>query len=263
MQVFEASQLLLEIKTSLRQGSLISSLTPQHDCRAMIQSIRPHIEKLLACCTEAGLKMSAISVRRLFLLLDPPELSEDLVVGSLEEALSRTIQSIVDELSLRLYFSFTPEEAEMYLNPLKGWDTVIGRFPKMQYNVEESAKCFALERYGAAVFHILQVAEYGVIQVGKLMGELGDKPGWSCVQRLRKLISAPYPERTPLAQQHTKLLENVVPLAIVVKDSWRHKLDHVDNQIVWVDTDFSPHVAEEIITATRGFMRKLALELPQ
>lgn len=151
----------------------------------------------------------------------------------------------------------------MYLNPLKGWDTVIGRFLKMQYNVEESAKCFALERYGAAVFHILQVAEYGVIQVGKLMGELGDKPGWSCVQRLRKLISAPYPERTPLAQQHTKLLENVVPLAIVVKDSWRHKLDHVDNQIVWVDTDFSPHVAEEIVTATRGFMRKLALELPQ
>jgi hypothetical protein len=149
--------------------------------------------------------MSAISVRRLFLLLDPPELSEDLVADSLEEALSRTIQSIVDELSLRLYFSFTPEEAEMYLNPLKGWDTVIGRFLKMQYNVEESAKCFALERYGAAVFHILQVAEYGVIQVGKLMGELGDKPGWSCVQRLRKLISAPYPERTPLAQQHSKI----------------------------------------------------------
>jgi len=61
----------------------------------------------------------------------------------------------------------------MYLNPLKGWDTVIGRFPKMQYNVEESAKCFALERYGAAVFHILQVAEYGVIQVGKLYGRTG------------------------------------------------------------------------------------------
>jgi hypothetical protein len=207
--------------------------------------------------------MSAISVKRLFLLLDPPELSEDLVVISLEEALSRAVQSIVDELSLRLYFSFTPEEGETYLNPLKDWETVLGRFPKMQYNVEESAKCFALERYGAAVFHVLQVAEYGVIQLGKLMEELGDRPGWSCLHRLTKLISMPYPQRTPLAQKHTKLLEDVVPLAIVVKDSWRHKLDHVDNQIVWIDTDFSPNVAEEIVTATRGFMRKLALELPE
>jgi hypothetical protein len=66
-----------------------------------------------------------------------------------------------------------------------------------------------------------------------------------------------------LAPNRTFHLENVIPLAIVVKDSWRHKLDHVDNQIRWVDTDFSPQVTEEIISATRGFMRKLAMELPK
>ena len=151
----------------------------------------------------------------------------------------------------------------MYLNPLKDWETVLRRFPKMQYNVEESAKCFALERYGAAVFHVLQVAEYGVIEVAKLLQVEGDKPGWGSLKKLTDLIKESYPKRTLLAQRHSKLLENVVPLAIVIKDSWRHKLEHVDNQIVWVDTDFSPNVAEEIVTATRGFMRKLALELPE
>ena len=122
--------------------------------------------------------------------------------------------------------------------------------------------CFALERYGASVFHVLQTAEYGVIQIGSLLGELGDKPGWSCVSRLQKLIAIPHPQRTPKAKLHSKLLENTLPLIATMKDAWRHKLDHVDNQIIWVDTDFSPNVAEEIIKATRGFMRKLALEMP-
>ena len=101
-----------------------------------------------------------------------------------------------------------------------------------------------------------------MIQVAKLLQVEGDKPGWGALKRLSELIKEPFPQRTALAQKHTKLLENVVPLAIVIKDSWRHKLDHVDNQIVWVDTDFSPEVAGEIISATRAFMRKLAKELP-
>jgi hypothetical protein len=181
-------------------------------------------------------------------------------IGSSLESLRTRLE---DEFRRHFFLHLTLKEAEAFQNPDKNWEAVVARFPKVRYNIEESTKCFALSRYGAAVFHILQVAEYGVIQVGDLLGVLGDKPGWSCLQKLRDLIAIPYPKRTDLAQQHTKLLENVVPLAIVVKDSWRHKLDHVDNQIRWVDTDFSPHVAEEIVSATRGFMRKLAAELPR
>jgi hypothetical protein len=48
-----------------------------------------------------------------------------------------------------------------------------------------------------------------------------------------------------------------------MKESWRHKIDHVANKLEWMDTDFSPEVANEIITATRGFMRRLAAELPK
>jgi hypothetical protein len=58
------------------------------------------------------------------------------------------------------------------------------------------------------------------------------------------------------------MLVAVVPLTTVFKDNWRHKMDHVDNQIIWIDTDFSPRAAEEIIFATSAFMRKLAAELP-
>jgi len=167
-----------------------------------------------------------------------------------------------DEFGRHFFLHLSLKEADAYQNPEKDWEAVVARFPKVRYNIEESTTCFALNRYGAAVFHILQVAEYGVIQLGGLMGELGDKPGWSCVSRLLRLVAVPYPQRTPIAQQYTKLLESVLPLTAAMKDSWRHKLDHVDNQIQWVGTDFSPAVAQEIIIAVRGFMRKLATELP-
>ncbi|MGO9776427.1 MAG: hypothetical protein ACLPM3_07580 [Terracidiphilus sp.] len=83
------------------------------------------------------------------------------------------------------------------------------------------------------------------------------------MKRLATILGKPYPQRSTLEQQHSKLLEEVVPLAIIVRDNWRHNLDHVDNQIVWVNTDFSPQVAGEIISATRAFMRKLASDIPR
>ncbi len=102
-----------------------------------------------------------------------------------------------------------------------------------------------------------------MIQIAKLMGVEGDKPGWGALQRLERLIAKPYADRDSKTQKYSTILEGFVGLATVMKDSWRHKLTHVDNQIVWADTDFSREVANEIVIATRGFMRKLALELPE
>jgi hypothetical protein len=183
--------------------------------------------------------------------------------GSLMDDLNALWERIEDDLKGQCFLHLDSKQQVLYTDPKKEWGSVIARFTKdVEYNIEECSRCFALERYGAAVFHVLQVAEYGVIQVGAVLGELGDRPGWSCVARLQRLIAVPYPQRTPIAQTHTKLLESVLPLATAMKDSWRHKLDHVDNQIKWLDTDFSPAVAEQIIFAVRGFMEKLALELP-
>lgn len=183
--------------------------------------------------------------------------------GDLRDDLNNLRTRVEDEFQTHYFLHLDIKQADQYQNPEREWELVTGRFSKVRYNVEESVKCFALERYGAAVFHVLQVAEYGVIEVAKLLNVEGDKPGWGSLKRLQGLIDVPYPQRTPLAQEHSTLLQNVVPLAFVIKDSWRHKLDHVDNQIIWVDTDFSPQVAEDIISATRAFMRKLAHDFPR
>jgi hypothetical protein len=172
-------------------------------------------------------------------------------------------QRFNDELEDRYFLHLEPKQAAMFEKPTEKWAETITRFSEVEFNIKESGKCFALERYGSAVFHILLVAEYGVIQIANCMNVSSTRPGWGDLEKVQRLLIPKYPQRPPEVQKQSAWLESVVPLATVVKDNWRHKLTHVDNQIVWQDTDFSPEVAEEIVNATRGFMRKLAMELPR
>jgi hypothetical protein len=150
----------------------------------------------------------------------------------------------------------------MYTNPDQDWKTIIRRFPKLRHDVEECSKCFALGRYPASLFHVLLVAEFGIIEVAKLLNVVGNRPGWGDLERLERVHNKKWAEKSLLEQQHSEFLKNLLPLAFAIKDSWRHKISHVENKLEWMNTDFSSQVASEIISATRGFMRRLAEDLP-
>jgi hypothetical protein len=150
------------------------------------------------------------------------------------------------------WFDAQPEE----------WKLARDRWPKITTDIKESATCYSFDRHAASIFHILLVAEFGVIEVARLLGVAGDKPGWGALGRLEAILKKSYPERSPIEQQHSKLLEQILPLMLAIRSSWRDKISHVENKLDWMDTDFSAQVAEEIISATRGFMRRLAVDLP-
>ncbi|MGA2145544.1 MAG: hypothetical protein ABSH49_11350 [Bryobacteraceae bacterium] len=100
-----------------------------------------------------------------------------------------------------------------------------------------------------------------MIQAGDLLEVSGDKPGWGCLERLERIRAKNYKDRSPLEQQHSKFLDDSIPLMLTVKDL-RHKIEHVNNKLVWLDPMCTPEIAEEIISATRGLMRRLASDLP-
>lgn len=181
------------------------------------------------------------------------------------EAISR-IQEIQRscrrEMSASLFLYVSPEQGRQYRELPDEWNRTIKRWPRILVDVEESLKCYALSRYGASVFHILLVAEFGVIQVAKLLGVAGDKPGWGALDRLEKILKKEYTQRSPLEQSHSELLQHLAPLLQSIKNSWRHKISHVENKLDWIESDFSPAAANRIITATCGLMDCIATELP-
>ena len=222
------------------------------------EAVAAGLNGLYLDCEEHGLIYTAMKCKRIMDESQRRTMTYREVVAELKELRER----LQDELKARVFLSLSVDEGEMFLAPQKNWDRVLARFPKIRFDVEESSYCFALSRYGAAVFHVLLVAEFGVIQVARLLGVQGDRPGWGALERLEKILQKPYDKRTDLEKQHSAFLQSLAPMAHAIKDSWRHKISHIENKLEWLDTDFSPMVASDIITATRGFMQLLASDLP-
>lgn len=233
--------------------------------RALLSMVAKHLHELEQICVSDSLDlpMTRLHIKDLF---DALQIAGDQYSRKRLDLVERGGQilsnNLEKEMSLRMYFALSVDSHERYSQPLAGWEEVVSRWPKTTLDVEECSRCFAFERYAAAIFHILLVAEFGVIQVGDLLQVSGDRPGWGCVARLQSILGKKFADRSVLQQQHSKLLEEIVPMMVAVKDSSRHKISHVDNRLVWLDVDFSPNIASEVIGSVRGFMRRLAKELP-
>lgn len=169
-----------------------------------------------------------------------------------------------DELQSELVLRIRSDHAKWYRTPRNKWREIIIAFPNIVTDVEEAGKCFACERYAAAVHHTLLIVEHGLNDLGTRLGVNDHRSGWTSVtNRLQQIIKAKHEDRPPYAQKHFNALEQIHGTVEVLKNAWRNKVDHAQNVLRLMTSDFTPEVAEEIMLATRAFMRRLATELPR
>ena len=214
-----------------------------------------------ALCLSQGFNSVALQCGRIAEKIDKSAMH--VTCGSIRDELFALRTRIQDDWRAEKFFHLTMKEADLYAHPDKDWDAVFNRFPKTRIDIEESSRCLAFGRYAASLFHVLLVAEYGIVALAKLLDVAGDKPGWGALERLEKISGKPHKGRSALEKKYSSVLDGIMPFALSIKNQWRHKISHVENKLVWVDTDFSPRMAEDIIGAVRGFMDKLARDLPK
>lgn len=169
------------------------------------------------------------------------------------------------EMSSHLFLYIPTKQAERYQKPREGWEEVIQRFPSAVADIEECSLCFACDRWAGAVFHAVSVTEHGIIEFGKLLQLNDPKPGWQSVSRVvdKILNRTKHADLSPLHKQHFKLIEQVSPLMLAMNDAWRNKIGHVANRLILMSGEFDDRVADDIVRATRSFMRRLASDLPE
>jgi hypothetical protein len=169
-----------------------------------------------------------------------------------------------DELRGKIFWALSTNEYQLYVEPRKGWEIIIERFPSAIGDIVEAQRCFALSRYPGAVFHSVQIVEAGLIELGKIIGVTDPHSGWTAVSnRLKKIIDTKHQDRSPLEQQHFPFLEQIQGTIESLKNAWRNKVSHAHGKLVLMTSDFSPEIAEEILFATRAVMRRLATEMPE
>jgi hypothetical protein len=172
-------------------------------------------------------------------------------------------QSLMSELEARVFVPVAPQNARYYREPTKDWEEVIARFGDTVSDIEESSRCFALGRYAASVFHSTQVIELGLIELGKFLTIKDPKSGFTAVcNELRRILDKKYGDLTDFERTNRPFFEQLYGTAEALKNAWRNKIGHAQGRLYVMTADFSPQIAEEIIYASRAFMRRLATELP-
>jgi len=212
-------------------------------------------------CIELDLLASLATVRKMQGVLT--DANPDLLRARLTPLQIELDGRLHDELSSKIFWALSTKEHEYYNEPRKGWEAIIERFPNAFGDVVEAQRCFALSRYAGAVFHSVQVVEAGLIEFGKLIGVNDPLSGWTATtNRLQSIIKKGHEARTPFEREHFSFFEQLHGTVEGLKNAWRNKVSHAQGKLTLLTADFSPDVAEEILFATRAFMRRLATDAP-
>ena len=107
------------------------------------------------------------------------------------------------------------------------------------------------------------MVEIGLIALGNSIGVTDPISGWAAVtNKLQAIIKTKHQDRSPAEQKHSAFLEQMAATVEGLKNAWRNKVSHAHGKLTLMTSDFSPDIAEEILMATRAFMRRLATEGP-
>jgi len=195
-----------------------------------------------------GLDASIAAFDRLALALAENPLPAIAVITLLARDLESRLR---DEIASRQFWSMTSEEAGYFTEPSSGWGKSINRF-NIAGEVEEAAKCLALGRYTAVVFHLMRIMEIGVQEFGDRLGvELVTEKSWhSILEAVNKKIKAK-PSTTPQERSDVDGLSGASAHLSNVKIAWR-------NNVMHPKATYTLEEAQDVFTHVRSFMQHLA-----
>lgn len=179
-----------------------------------------------------------------------------LTVAQAGIALSELESRFGDFLTQTKMFTLNPEESRFLgaADDLVGYVGFSAAFPRTSFEVEEAAKCLALGRYTASVFHGMRMLELGIRALAKRLS-IPDptKPAeknWAFILRaVKEKIDEQYPK--PMPGSEGALFDELYANLESVRNPWRNATMHVE-------TIYAPHEAIHILRCSAFFMTKLA-----
>jgi len=212
-------------------------------------------------CEQMGLGTTLAQVQRIKpIFIDG---SDGVVFADLAREIMEIHTRMIDELRSKKFLYIGVDE-HFFSEPLRDWQPVVELLPQVNDDVEEANKCFALERYGASVFHLMRISEAAALELGKIVDPTDHKPQFSSVlKKIDNLVQKTKWQDWPVeAQSHKPLFVDALPRLYAVKDSWRDKFTHFDIHIVPTTPTWTRERALDVYNCTLSLMNMLAERLP-
>ncbi len=185
---------------------------------------------------------------------------------TLESEFNRLLGTIRTEIAQQHFYRMTEAERALFQpgpgHPIFGM-AVQERFPSALYEIDESAKCLALERTTATVFHLMRAMERALIAIRKCLGlpeptRFSDR-NWGVILRDIRLEVERRNKPGPTAWKNPEdqhLFADLVGSIAAVKLAWRDTTMHVESKYLASE-------AQEIFAAVRTLMQKVASRMDE
>jgi hypothetical protein len=212
-----------------------------------------HLTPLLDELSQDEFALCRLGLERLLVTLCTPGSNPGRIVSEVDDARRR----ILDQSEAMSCLWLSPAERTRYQpkSPLFGAAFQSGFTGGGAFELDEAAKCLALGRSTACVFHLMRLMEISVRAVARCLGIPDPLPGdrsWGKVlENVRNGIKAKWPTVAARETGDGKLFDDLHAFLDAVKNPWRNSTMHPANK-------YTPEEAEHIFVAVRGFVTKLA-----
>jgi hypothetical protein len=160
---------------------------------------------------------------------------------------------IDDELASQTILRLSPVQRSFYTEQEPFGSEVSTAFPSAVRDIEEAAKCHALDRHTACVLHLQRVMELGLMALGNAIGiDPAENRTWDAIlKKIDPELRKGHTDRSSFFQNHAQACAEAAALLRSVKIAWRNPTMHVSN--IYDETK-----ALEVFNSVKAFMRSLA-----
>ncbi|MGY3074807.1 hypothetical protein ACVWZZ_001178 [Bradyrhizobium sp. LM6.10] len=222
--------------------------------------IGPQLNNLLIALGKVGARSALAPANRLqHKIADPNSL---ITYDDLGKAFIDIESRFGDHLVDIKLFVLNAQEAGLFVpadqllglggQPVEGFSRA---FSNASFEIEEAAKCVALARYTACVFHCMRAIECGIKALCKFL-EIPDatKPAeksWGIILgKIQAKIDEKWPPKSRVTNSQGAKLEAMYVTLDAIKNPWRNATMHVE-------TIYAPHEALHIARCTGMFLLEL------
>ncbi|WP_406872830.1 hypothetical protein WHT83_02125 [Aminobacter sp. P9b] len=202
-----------------------------------------------------GAEVSAMAAGRMKTRLNDPLLN--VTMGEIRDTIEDVESRLRDECQLVSFVILNRNQKNLFsdANQLVGWD-ILAIFPDAARELEESAKCLALQRPTASVFHSMRILEIGIQKIAEILDipnpiKPADRNWGIILSKIKEKIDNLFPSKRRLPNSDGAAFETLYASLDAVKNPWRNNTMHVES--FYTDAE-----AQHILNCVVFFMRTLA-----
>lgn len=194
------------------------------------------LQSTIAHCTHLQLPVTLGLIKQ---FIDVVQASDkDVSIGDAHIALSGIFNAFKVELSAQLFLDVLPHRVPYYHGG--GSPAWVGHecqrlldavepFPEATFDASEAGNCFAFERFTACVYHLMRVAEHGLVAVAEAAGATQeDKRSWDkLVGAINRHVKTIESQKPPNWLADRNKFSDMVSWFIAIKNGWRNPVSHV------------------------------------